>query len=107
MRAAARTKIRAGVVLGVAALIAPATACTDDGSDANLCKNEVTDFYTAENLRAETDYLDSEIRDLVDDPQVKSNRWAECMTGMGWLCTSVEPIECSTESDGPVTSPFS
>jgi len=107
MGAAAPTKTLAGLVVGAIALIVSATACTNDGSDSTLCKNEVTDYYTAENLRAETDYRDSEIRDLVDDPVVKSNRWAECMTGMGWVCTSVEPIECTTETDGPVSSPFS
>jgi hypothetical protein len=108
MRAAARQKIRAGLVLGGAALILSAGACSGwtDGSDSTLCENEVKDYYSPQRLREETDYRDSQIRDMVDDPELKSNRWAECMSGMGWICTSLAPIECTIENKGTASSPF-
>ena len=106
MRAASRMIIRAGLVLSGATLIVSASACTSDGSDAKRCENDVIDYLTQENMRKDG-YRDSEIRSLLEDSQFKSNKWAECMFEKGWMCdAAMEPIECTTETDGPVASPF-
>ena len=106
MRAASPMIIRAGLVLGGALLIVSASACTQDGSDARRCENDVKDSLNQEDMRKDG-YRDAEIRTLLEDPQFKSNRWAACMSAKGWMCDAAfEPIQCTTETDGPVGSPF-
>jgi hypothetical protein len=98
--------IRAGLVLGGALLIASASACTNDGSDAKRCENDVINYLSQENMRKDG-YRDSEIRTLREDPQFMSSKWEECMFDKGWMCDAAfEPIQCTTETDGPVASPF-
>jgi hypothetical protein len=98
--------IRAGLVLGAATLIVPASACTDGGSDAKRCETDVTTYLTQENMRKDG-YRDDEIRVLLEDAQFQTDKWAECMFDKGWTCDfAMEPVECSTETDGPVSSPF-
>ena len=106
MRAASPMIIRAGLVLGGATLIVSASACTNDGSDAKRCESDVIDYLSQENMRKDG-YKDDEIRTLIEDPVFQSNKWAECMFDKGWMCDAAfEPIQCSTETDGPVSSPF-